>query len=63
MSKSDSVCTQTALTVNIGANALFGEQARFIRLPRRTFKPHDSSDNSIPHVALMGWKERQKTRP
>lgn len=33
-----------------------------ICLPRRTFKPHDPSDNSIPRVALMGQKGRQKTR-
>lgn len=51
MSKSDSVCTQTAFTVNIGANALFGEQGRFHSPPQADFKPHDLSDNSIPHAA------------
>lgn len=38
MSKSDSVCTQTAFTVNIGANALFGEQARFHSPPQADFQ-------------------------
>lgn len=39
-----------------------GRRRAFVCLPRRTFKPHDSSDNSIPHVALMGWKEWRKKR-
>lgn len=34
MSKSDSVCTQTAFNVNIGANVLFGGQARFHSPPQ-----------------------------
>lgn len=39
MSKSDSVCTKkTAFTVNIGATALFGEQARFRLPPQADFQ-------------------------
>lgn len=38
MSKSDSVCTQTAFIVNIGANVLFKEQACFHLPPQADFQ-------------------------
>lgn len=38
MSESDSVCTQTAFIVNVGANALFREQAGFHLPPQADFQ-------------------------
>lgn len=38
MSESDSVCTQTAFIVNVGANVLFREQAGFHLPPQADFQ-------------------------
>lgn len=38
MSKSDSVCTQTAFPVNISVNALYREQAGFHLPPQADFQ-------------------------